>query len=307
MGRKQEHADISVVIPTYNRPDTLKQTLLSYLHGNTVPREIIVVDQSHNPFDVSYLGDTHSCNVRVIPSSTPSSTRSRNIGAREASSDILLFSDDDVLVDEDSIARLDALMGDSSVALAAGVDLPENGIHGTPSKPSGLRNLVGMFLGMKKPWRTDGYVIKSNMRGRYPACVFSSVPTEWAMGYFFCVRRSCMERWNCWFDESLKRYAYAEDLDFSLRYCSAAQQEGLKTLLVPDIYVNHLGSKEWRTPTDEATRYFIENRRYLSRKIYPKRWWYRIMMFWFDALFAISQIRNREYFLSLMRHLVKEG
>ena len=56
------------------------------------------------------------------------------------------------------------------------------------------------------------------MRGRYPAPVADMVATDWAMGYFFCVRRSCMERWDCWFDENLKRYAYAEDLDVSIRY-----------------------------------------------------------------------------------------
>lgn len=297
--------NLSVVIPTYERPETLKATISSYLCGSALPREIVVVDQSECQFDSASLGDTCGCTVKVIPVSTPSLTHARNVGAQHANADVILFSDDDVLVNGESIALLDEAMADASVALVAGVDLPENGVHSSVPKPSLIRNIAGFCLGMKKPWRKDGYVIKSNMRGRYPSGVSETVPTEWAMGYFFCVRRSCMQRWNCWFDENLKRYAYAEDLDFSFRYCKAARKEGFKTLLVPEIYVDHLGSKEWRTPSDEATRYLILNRRYLSRKLFPDRWWYRFALLWFDTLFALSQIGNRAFFLSLVRNIAQ--
>lgn len=297
-------ANLSIVIPTYERPETLRATINSYLSGGVLPKEIVVVDQSECQLDSASLGGTRGCTVRVIPVSTPSLTHARNVGAQHATEDVILFSDDDILVNDESIALLDEAMSDASVALVAGVDLPGNGVHSSVPEPSPMRNVAGFCLGMKKPWRKDGYVIKSNMRGRYPSVVSETVPTEWAMGYFFCVRRSCMKRWNCWFDENLKRYAYAEDLDFSFRYCMAARNEGLKTLLVPDIYVNHLGSKEWRTPTDEATRYFIANRRYLAKKLFPERRWYLWAMNIFDTLFSLAQLpKDKSYAICLLRHI----
>lgn len=283
-------ADITVVIPTYNRPVVLKNTVESYLAGRVLPREIIIVDQTPEPFDVSTLSDCRGVKLVVVHTDIPGSARARNIGVRASSHDVILFSDDDVLVNRESIAVLAESMSNASVALVAGVDIAENGMLGTPEKPGLARDIAGTLLGMKKPWRNNGYVIRSSMRGRYPMPVAKRVSTEWAMGYFFCARRSLMERWGVWFDEGMVRYAYAEDLDFSLRYCSRATSEGFSCILEPKIYVHHLASSEWRTPPDEAVSYFVTNRRRIARKVYPARWWYLITMGWFDTLFALTKL-----------------
>ena len=38
--------------------------------------------------------------------------------------------------------------------------------------------------------------------------------TEWAQGYFFCVKKQIIKEMHELFDEKLVRYSYAEDLDF---------------------------------------------------------------------------------------------
>lgn len=292
MSGKSKLADLTVVIPTYNRPVTLLDTISSYLGGRVLPGQIVVVDQSPNPFDPTVLGDLKGVEIDVIRCDIPSSTLARNIGARASKYDTLLFSDDDILVNEDSISVLSDDMVDTSIALIAGVDIAENAVHGCPAPPLWYRDVLSFLFGMKKPWCKGGYVIKTSMRGRYPMPVSSRVSTEWAMGYFFCVRRSLMEKWNIWFDEKLERYAYAEDLDFSMRYCSAANDERLAAILEPSIFVHHLGSGEWRTPSEEATRYYIKNRRYLARKNFPNRPWYLLTMAWFDTLWGIYKLRS---------------
>lgn len=297
-------AEITVVIPTYNRPVVLKNTIESYLAGRVLPRQILVVDQSPELFDPATIKEKHGVELGVLHSTTPSLTLARNIGARASSNDVILFSDDDIVVDEESIAFLADAMSDDRLALVAGVDISQNGICGNPEKPGALRNVIGMLLGMKKPWRKDGYVVRASMRGRYPMPVTQRVLTEWAMGYFFCVRRSLMERWGVWFDEGMVRYAYAEDLDFSLRYCSRAEKSGFSCVLEPLIYVHHLASSEWRTPSDEAVRYFVDNRRRIARKVYPRRWWYRLTMGWFDTLFALAKLpTDAEYTKCLLRNV----
>lgn len=304
MCSNEAYADITVVIPTYNRPEVLKNTVKSYLSGRVLPQQILIVDQTPEPFDPTAILDCKGVEVGVIRSMTPSLTLARNIGARASKYDTILFSDDDILVNEDSIAVLSEAMANKAVALVAGVDIAENGVHGNPSKPGLARDVAGLLLGMKKPWRKDGYVVHANMRGRYPMPVSERVSTEWAMGYFFCVRRSLMERWGVWFDEEMQRYAYAEDLDFSLRYCARARNEGLECVLEPRVYVHHLASNEWRTPSDEAVRYFVENRLRIARKVYPGRWWYRLTMGWFDTLFALTKLpRDAGYAKCLLRNV----
>ena len=304
MGAAEEYADITVVIPTYNRPGVLKNTVESYLAGRVLPRQIVVVDQTPEPFDPATIPDKRGVELGVVHSTTPSLTLARNIGARASSNDVILFSDDDIIVDEDSIAVLADAMANGDLALVAGVDIAENGVHGSPTQSGLARDVVGMLLGMKKPWRKDGYVVRASMRGRYPMPVSRRVATEWAMGYFFCVRRSLMERWGVWFDEGMTRYAYAEDLDFSMRYCACAERAGLSCVLEPAIYVHHLASTEWRTPSDEAVGYFVANRRRIARKVYPGRWWYLLTMGWFDALFALTKLpSDPSYSKCLLRNI----
>lgn len=297
-------APVTVVIPTYNRPKVLMDTIQSYLAGKVLPSQILVVDQSSVPFDSSSVGNCHGVEIDVVRSSKPSLTIARNVGTRASNNDVILFSDDDILVNEDSMAVLAQRMMDPERALIAGVTIAENGVHGSPEAPSLITNIAGTLLGLKKPWHKDGYVIKATMRGRYPMPVQESVPTEWAMGYFFCVRRSLMERFEVWFDESLERYAYAEDLDFSMRYCSAAKREGLSCMLEPAIYVEHLASTEWRTPSESAVRYFIDNRRHIARKVYPGQVWRIPVMTFADVFFALSQMPyDPEYAKLLLRML----
>lgn len=290
MGVAEEYVDITVVIPTYNRPEVLKGTIESYLAGRVLPRQIVIVDQTFEPFNPATILDKRGVDIDVVSSTIPSSTLARNIGVRASNNDVILFSDDDIVVNGESVAVLADAMDDNGLALVAGVDIAENGVHGSPARPGLARDIVGTLLGMKKPWRKDGYIVRASMRGRYPMPVSQRVPTEWAMGYFFCVRRSLMELWDVWFDEGMMRYAYAEDLDFSMRYCSCAKKAGLLCVLEPNIYVHHLASTEWRTPSDEAVRYFVDNRRYIARKVYPGRWWYLLTMGWFDTLFALTKL-----------------
>lgn len=296
-----KYADVAVVIPTYNRPEVLKGTIESYLRGRVLPRQIVVVDQTPEPFNPGAISDCRGVRLDIVRSATPSLTLARNMGVRASDFDTILFSDDDILVDRDSIAVLADTMANETVALVAGVTIAENAVYGNPTEPGVARDIVGTLLGMKKPWRKDGYVVRASMRGRYPMPVTKRVPTEWAMGYFFCVRRSLMERHGIWFDEKLKRYAYAEDLDFSFRYCREVKANGLVCVLEPRIYVNHLASTEWRTPSTEATRYFVENRRYLARKLFPKKWWYGISLNLFDTLFALVNLNKPGYARMLLR------
>ena len=257
---------ITIVIPTYNRKESLINTINSYLEGNVIPSEIIVVDQTIPALTIDDIMIGNQSNIVLIHSDIPSLTRARNIGIKYSTNNIILFSDDDVLVDCETLSKFYNIMSGDQTALCAGVSSDQDS-----KKKNIVRKIVGTIAGMQCFWKSGGYVVRYTMRGRYELNDKENVyNTDWAMGYFFGVKKDLLNKWMTYFDENLIGYAYAEDLDFSLRYCSYANREGYNCIVDKRIYVKHLATQEWRTPSLKAMYFLVANRIYLLHKIYPK-------------------------------------
>lgn len=100
--------------------------------------------------------------------------------------------------------------------------------------------------------------------------VKKATETQWAMGYFFVVRKRLCQEWNLCFDENLRSYAYAEDLDFTFSYYKKAKQDNYRCILTPDVIVRHHCSKEWRISSKKSTFMYLVNRKYLHYKHFQK-------------------------------------
>lgn len=105
--------NISIIIPTYNRYDDLSQTLESIFHQTTYPKEILIIDDSENEsisnliikessrfdnlgVDLKYFRNPHQKGLTIA----------RNLGMKLAYGEIILFLDDDVILDRDSIIQI---------------------------------------------------------------------------------------------------------------------------------------------------------------------------------------------------------
>lgn len=290
---------VSVVIPTLNRKRILTSTINSLLAGHGIPSEIIVVDQSEEILDANMHSEWNGI-VKVFNETILSSARARNIGVKRASNDIILFCDDDVEIDETTIKKLYREMSGDDVALISAVNCMENAVYDyKENRHKRLRNIAGYIIGTRIFKGSGGYIIRWSMKGHYEEGMTKPHRTEWAYGFFFCVKKSLMEKWNIWFDEKLIKYAFAEDMDFSCRYCRFAEAENLKTIVDPRLYVHHLISNEWRMPGEEAILFGFINRWYLSYKLFPKQWWYRIGMVWSDLWYTLLVYRKGEKLIGL--------
>jgi glycosyltransferase involved in cell wall biosynthesis len=103
---------ISVILPTYNRSDTLRRTLHS-LQSVVVPPalewELIVVDNNSNDAThecVSELQRTGSLPIRYLFERHQGANFARNAGIKAARGEILLFTDDDVTFDRNWLAEM---------------------------------------------------------------------------------------------------------------------------------------------------------------------------------------------------------
>ena len=181
-----------------------------------------------------------------------------------------------------TFGELEKLFENTQIAMVAGLDSNMSLGNGNP---------IGYLFGMKS-WRKRnvGHVTLS-MLGRFPNDVQGIVNTEWAMGFFFAVRRSLICQWNLRFDEQLTSYAYAEDLDFTYTYFKYARAHGLRCVFCSKIIVDHLGSKEYRVPSQKTCYMYVINREYLSYK-HNKSWRSRLATRWANIGMVVMNIRN---------------
>lgn len=120
--------NISLVIPTCGRVESLRKNLSSLAMLEIQPNEIIVVDNapSSNPFSSAGIQDLQEefPNVRFIREVTPGASAARNRGAYESSGEIIAFLDDDELVHPSWLTQLCAGFRDPRVGVVTGIVFP---------------------------------------------------------------------------------------------------------------------------------------------------------------------------------------
>lgn len=114
-------AEASVVVCSRERPTLLTDTVRSVLAARSVPRELVVVDQSESAnAELAALGEVRGCRVRYVHSATSGLSRARNIGIREASETVVVLLDDDMFVDDDWLTTLLSGLSAGGRAVATG-------------------------------------------------------------------------------------------------------------------------------------------------------------------------------------------
>jgi glycosyltransferase involved in cell wall biosynthesis len=88
---------VTVVVPHYNRPERVREALLS-IHAQTVrPAEIILVDDNSSPENRAKLEDLSSLATIISTPRNLGPVGARNLGAQKAKGEWLAFLDDDDL------------------------------------------------------------------------------------------------------------------------------------------------------------------------------------------------------------------
>lgn len=91
---------ISVIIPTTNRSATIGKAIESIYNNTIAPREVIVVDQSRDDLTLNVLQKfIEAKGLIYIRDQGSGISRSRNVGWKRASGEIIAFTDDDAWVD----------------------------------------------------------------------------------------------------------------------------------------------------------------------------------------------------------------
>ena len=101
MSEIHESKKVAIIIPTFNREKVLCETIESVLNLNPEPDEIWVIDQTpeHEPATEYYLNEACKKEIKIVRLAEPGVCFARNLGAALSEADILIYIDDDVLID----------------------------------------------------------------------------------------------------------------------------------------------------------------------------------------------------------------
>lgn len=204
---------VAVVLCTRNRPDSLLRTLESLWRQTRAPHELIVIDDGELPIDVTAVLEARcqSLGIRWVyrQKSVPGLPASRNLAARSAGAEVLLFLDDDVTCDAGFIDEVASLMRDRAVA----------GVAATVLEPTFCTAAARLF---QFGYRVAGWWAirpQGTPPGPAPAVLEARSPgvrrARFLSGAAMALRRDVVLRHP--FDESLGGYALGEDREMAYR------------------------------------------------------------------------------------------
>ena len=114
---------ISVVIPTYARPEGLVRCLEGLARQTRPPDEIVVVIRRDDETTEGAVADVAAATLQSVPSERPGQVAALNAGVARAGGDIVAITDDDAVPRADWLERVEShFIADSEVGGVGGRD-----------------------------------------------------------------------------------------------------------------------------------------------------------------------------------------
>jgi glucosyl-dolichyl phosphate glucuronosyltransferase len=267
---------ISVIIPTKNRALDLARTIDTLLIQTVKPFELIIVDQSPErsftrqlPISVHYIHDP----------TLPGVTSARNVAVEQAKGDIVLFLDDDVLLEPNFIEEILAAYNDN-VTGVSGI------ITNYTTPPFRQRIWEKTFqLGPFNDERQEIYRHADDYRESAP------IPVRYFTGALMSFRTSTIRSLR--FDTDLKGAAREEDIDFCVRLPG-----GRSLLIAPKARLIHN-----RSPRNRDSVHWISQNAEVASYMHERYWrrglWNNVCFGWLCVGYAImaffSSLKNLSF------------
>lgn len=179
---------ISIVIPTKDREKDLLKCIESIKNQTLLPLEVLIIDDGKiSELTKNLIHKLLSVNeilFRYFKKDRPGLAESKNLGAKKANGDIILFLDDDVVLGKDYLKRLlDVWQRNKEDEKLAGVSGMVTNIK-RKSLAEKFFNRI-FFLYSMKPWsilpwgfQTWDYNLKKEEKSEWTPCGFTSFRKE---------------------------------------------------------------------------------------------------------------------------------
>lgn len=276
---------ISIIICTKNRGRDLSITLESICLQKYKPNYIIIVDDSNNS-ETRKVIDEYSDIIYFHPSSPHSGLpAARNAGLKYVppETEIVLFLDDDVTLDENYLFEMVKGFEDKYVFGATG-NLQTKYLNFSTWKKLILAG-VGFVVPPLVPISIYNSCVKKSGVATTPIFDLGEYKTsvEWLSGCNMAYRNDIFKQ-GARFDEALVGYAMGEDMLFSHKlYLSGKQICRINTALL-----EHRCSEENRSDDLKKIIMTLAYRRYIIENITNDKRLSNLYYFWFSNMFLLS-------------------
>ena len=248
---------ISVVIPTYNRDEHLKNCLFSLLNQTKKPFEILVIDNAETSYVKKIINNLENqfteqnVGLYYFKNSINSGAVARNLGASKTKGDLVAFLDDDVLLDLNYYEEIEKVFVEYPDAL---------GVHGynklidntyQKMKKNFLYSLLYKFV---KFFMISNYYEEAKSRVLPSLCVTNPIPTsfntivqsEWVSTCAGVFSKKVFPKFH--FDNQFIKYSWNEYVDFSY----SIYKENKKSLFItPQAKYIDVATRDGRMPLKE--------------------------------------------------------
>lgn len=273
----------TVIIPTFNRQDSLFRAVESITQQSRLPDELIIIDQSIAPelskTNIEKLLIQFKKEIYlkyVCDSSISSLTCARNIGINISTMDIIIFLDDDVLLEIDFIKTIvDTYKINQNISGVAGVM--------TNFKQNWLQKIFFriFYLG---PFQDRRISIYSNLN-KFSKNTF--ILSNKLGGGLSSFKKVVFKNFR--FDENYIGYSPGEDTDFSYRVA-----KHFKIGITPNARLYHYWSHSLANNDiiKKRTEYHIGGWWYFFKKNVDKNILNYILFWWLNIGFLLSALIN---------------
>lgn len=283
-------ARISVIIPTYSRPDSVDRFIDSLNAQTVTPKELIIVDGKPDHPEERYRQRLRPDITLVYARSTPSLTHQRNVGLEHASQPLVAYFDDDIVLEPEFLsAIIDTFDRPENSDVAAVYGNITNANIETKSAIGNLHRRGNVWLSriFGLPHVGDGVFQPSG----FPTTIArqpQAVATEYMPGGLTVYRTDIIKRFG--FDEHLTSYSYMEDDDVAYRL---SRQH--RIMYCPAARCQHLHASSGRISSRMAGKMLIINHHYLWRKNFPYTLRHRWAHLWSFIGYPLLQMWNLQF------------
>lgn len=216
---------LSVIIATLSRPEDLTQCIDSILVQTLLPDQLIVVDAGHErelEMKIAHKLQKSEIEFKYVRSK-PGLTRQRNLGVTFNHCDLVLFLDDDVVLDKEFIENIIEVFDADQAGQIGGV----TGKILNQYELSFMSNLIRKIFFL--PQVSDGKIKPSGANNSIESRIAVNLEVDWLAGCDMCFRSEVFSQWA--FNEKI---FMMEDVEFS---CKVGTQ--YKLLYVPSAKIFH--------------------------------------------------------------------
>lgn len=215
---------LSVIIPTYNRPDCVRRCLECLMAQEPRPDQIIVVDASPDTRTREVVAEFAGVEYIANPAGRGNTPNSRNKALAQSRGDIIAFLDDDAFVHPGWSAALLKTYKDETVAGVAG-----RALNHQPGEETRGVDEIGLL-------KANG-----ELTGNFAADPGGIVEVDHGIGCNMSLRRSVIEELGGFRDDfRAGPFGLCEETELCLR----ARKAGYRMVFNPAVCCDHIGAAQ---------------------------------------------------------------